>query len=115
MKSKAIPLCIIVIVVTCCLFTVSCTAKSSIVGYWQDTKQKNLYLEFTNDGKCIIDGPDGIHTDNYELVSEHYIQFETAYLGIVYELGVGTIRYELSGDTLKLGNDNTKTFKRLRK
>jgi hypothetical protein len=93
----------------------ACTSKPSIVGYWQDTKQKNQYVEFTSDAKIIIDNGEMVLTGTYELIGENYVKSDDLNLGVFFELGSYTLKYQISGDTLKLqaGNES-KTLKRVR-
>jgi len=97
------------------LLLVACASKPSIVGYWQDTQIKNRYVEFTSDGKVIIDDVEGIFTGTYELISGNYVKFDSPMLGLLYDIGVYTLKFQISGNTLKLlGGNKSITFKRVR-
>lgn len=105
---------IIFVLILVSLLLVGCSSEPSIIGYWEDIKQKNIHLEFTSDGDLIIDNGELVFTDKYEIISENYLEFDNLTLGIVYDLIGYTIKYHISGDTLKLQvGEVVKTLKRI--
>jgi len=108
MKNRLIS--ITLIVLSLCLISslIGC-ATPSIVGRWQYTEESNWYIEFLNDGQAILDIENFVFTGTYELVGENYIKMDFEGLaGAALNLsGTDTQRFEISGDTLKLGNDTT--------
>ena len=97
------------------LFT-ACTATSPLVGKWHDAKQ-NSYIEFSWDGKVILDDGMNIITGTYEIVGDDYVKvrlegFAGAWIAF---FGADTWKFEVSGDTLILQQGGkSATLKRVR-
>ena len=96
---------------------VGCTYFSPIVGKWQDTKSLDI-LEFTRDGKVIMEVNGYIMTGEYELIGNDVIKMHFEGLGgdILSALGADNYRYSISGDTLTLeggGASGTSTLQRV--
>lgn len=101
----------------CLLFIntfLGCTYFSPVVGKWQD-KQSHNTVEFTRDGKIIMDTNGYIVTGEYELVGNDVIKLSFQGLGggMLSAFGADTYRYTISGDTMTLeGAGGTDTLYR---
>lgn len=105
------------VIISTSLLLIACTSKPSILGYWQDTKQKNLYLEFIDDGSLILDNGEAIISGTYELISENYVKINNIALPYIInaEIFGDTLKYEVSGNSLNLQAANESiTLKRIR-
>ena len=90
------------------IFT-GCSYFSPIVGKWQDAKSLDI-LEFTRDGKVILETNAFIITGEYEIIGDDVIKLSYEGLGgdILSALGADNYRYSISGDTLTLERGGTK-------
>ena len=92
------------------------SCSTSIVGLWQDVDTDNK-VEFTNDGRVILDTNSHIFTGSYELLSDNYIKIELeGLIGAIQSLfGKDKWRYQLKGNSLTLEvGDNTIQLERLK-
>ena len=94
----------------------ACTVASPIVGKWQDTRQKNVYMEFLSDGRLVQDDGNYVITGKYELIGKDYVKFKLDVSGGFVALeGDQTWKLEVSGDTMKFTQGSkTLTFRRVR-
>ena len=92
-------------------------AKPSIVGYWQSNNNLDTYLEFTQEGTLIVDEGNNVFTGTYEIVSDNYLKMEMSGLaGLLLAFIGDTVKYEVTDTELTLTkNNNSKTFKRVKK
>ncbi len=97
--------------------SLSCSTSSTLIGRWQDTNQKNGYIEFLKDGRLILDDGNNIITGNYEIMSNNYIKISfDGFTGAFVRLFSGdTARFQISGNTLTLQyGGQSSTYKRSR-
>ena len=96
------------------LLLTSCS--TPIIGLWQDINTDNK-VEFTDDGKVILDIDYNIFTGSYELLSDNYIKIEIEGLIGVFQSFSGKDKwsYQLKGNSLTLSSgDSTLELKRLK-
>ncbi|MFC2033807.1 hypothetical protein ACFLTT_00165 [Chloroflexota bacterium] len=98
------------------LSCIGCSIFNPIVGKWQEerTGQK---LEFSYDGKVIVDTGGFVVTGQYELIGDEYIKVELEGLAgaFVSVFGADTWKYQIEGDLLTLEMmGKSSTFRRLK-
>ena len=80
---------------------VSCTYFSPLVGKWQESQSQNT-IEFTRDGKVILNSNDYLTSGNYQLVGSDVVKlnYEGLSGGMASLFGVDTWQYKISGNTM---------------
>jgi hypothetical protein len=91
---------IIYIVLIFMLLTTACSAKSSIVGKWEDTVGAGVTFEFFKDGTMTATTSGMALTGDYEFIDKDTIRVDmTGLLGLA---GSTVFDVSLSGDSLTL-------------
>jgi len=89
--------------------TVSCTFFSPIVGKWQD--QNSNIIEFTRDGKVVINSGGFIVSGEYELISDNIVKLKLGGLaGDIASFVGDTWQYEISENTMVVTASGSKTI-----
>lgn len=88
----------------------SCTYFSPLVGKWQDN-QSQTTIEFTRDGKVIINANNYVITGTYQLVSGNVVNLslEGDAGGWLSLTGSNSFQYKISGNTIDLSPVNNAT------
>jgi hypothetical protein len=104
-KQSGLKLAVILCLILSLGFIASCSSNSThpIVGKWLDS-QNQASMEFTANGKFIIEAQDQLITGDYELIGDNIIKIKMEGLvGAALSLfGGNSIKYDITGDTLTI-------------